>query len=111
MRDEPEFAEHKRLVDQAVAFLMRYEDSTSAVRGIRLLSSLLEGAAKQQPSKHHARHDEENKAGPHEGNPLAWPLEYRQSIDARGLTDNPAVRVTALSRCSHLQSLCNKNPN
>lgn len=70
------------MVDQAVAFLKRYEDSTLAVRGMRLLSSLLEGVAKQQPSKHHARHDEENKAGPHEGNPYAWPLEDRQSIDA-----------------------------
>lgn len=70
------------MVNQAVAFLKRYEDGTLAVRGMRLSSSLLEGAAKQQPSKHHARHDEENIAGPHEGNPLAWPLEDRQSIDA-----------------------------
>ena len=70
------------MVDQAVAFLKRYDDSTLAVRGMRLLSSLLEGATKQQPAKHNAHHDRENKAYPHEGNPLAWPLEDHQSIDA-----------------------------
>ena len=52
------------------------------MRGTRLLSSFLEAAKKQQPFKHHARHDKENKAYPHEGNPSAWPLEDRQSIDA-----------------------------
>ena len=79
---EPEFGEHKKLVDQAVLLLGRYDDSTLAVRGMRLLTSLLEGTTKQQPSKQRARYDKENKAHDHEGNPLAWPLEDRQSIDA-----------------------------
>ena len=82
LRSEPEFAEHKRLVDQAVTLLERYNDSTLAVRGIRLLSSLLEGTAKKQPSNRHGRHDKENKASLDEGKPLAWPLEDRQNIDA-----------------------------
>ena len=82
LRSEPEFAEHKSLVDQAVTLLERYNDSTLAVRGIRLLSSLLEGTAKKQPSKRHGRHEKENKASLDEGNPLAWPLEDRQNIDA-----------------------------
>ena len=51
---EPEFAEHMKFVDQAVALLSKYDDSTLAVRGVRLLSSLLEGATKQQPSRRHA---------------------------------------------------------
>lgn len=79
---EPEFGEHKKLVDQAVLLLGRYDDSTLAVRGMRLLSSLLEGSRKQPPFKHHAGHDRENKAYPHESKTLAWPLEDRQSIDA-----------------------------
>ena len=79
---EPEFAEHKNLIDHAITLLGRYDDSTLAVRGIRLLSSLLDGIAQQQPFRHHARHGKENEAYPHEGNPLAWPLEDRQSIDA-----------------------------
>ena len=32
---EPEVAEHKKLVDQAIALLGRYDDSTLAVRGVR----------------------------------------------------------------------------
>ena len=74
--------EHKKLVDQAITLLERYNDSTLAARGIQLLSSLLEGTAKKQPSKYHGRHDTKNKAYPHEGNPLAWPLEDNQSIDS-----------------------------
>ena len=81
-KSEPEFMEHKKMIDQAITLLERYSDSTLAVRGIRLLSSLLEGTAKKQPSKHHGRHNIGNKAYPHEGNPLAWPLEDNQSIDA-----------------------------
>lgn len=81
-RAEPEFAEHKKLVDQAVAFLGRYDDSTLAVRGVRLLSSLLEGATKQQPSRRHARHDREKNFYPHHSGTWAWPLEDRQNIDA-----------------------------
>lgn len=76
---EPESAEHRKLVNQAVMLLRRYDDSSLASRGIRILSSLLEGTTKQQPSRHRARHD---KAPPQEGNPSAWPLEDRQSIDA-----------------------------
>ena len=79
---EPEFAEHKKLVDQAIALLGRYDDSTLAVRGVRLLSSLLEGATKCQPSRRHARHDKDNNACPHHSGSWAWPLEDRQSIDA-----------------------------
>ena len=79
---EPEFAEHKKLVDQAVALLGKYDDSTLAVRGVRLLSSLLEGATKQQPSRHHARHDKENNAYPLHSSSWAWPLEDRQDTDA-----------------------------
>lgn len=74
--------EHKKMIDQAITLLERYSDSTLAVRDIRLLSSLLEGTAKKQPSKHHDRHNTGNKAYPHEGNPLTWPLEDNQSIDA-----------------------------
>lgn len=81
-KSETEFVEHKKLIDQAITLLETYNDSTLAVRGIRLLSSLLEGTAKKQPSQHHDRHDIENKAYLHEGNPLAWPLEDSQSIDA-----------------------------
>ena len=81
-RAEPEFAEHKKLVDQAVAFLGRYDNSTLAVRGVKLLSSLLEGATKQQPSRRHARHDRENNTYPHHSGSWAWPLEDRQTIDA-----------------------------
>ena len=77
------------MVDQAVAFLKRYEDSTLAVRGMRLLYSLLERAVKQQPSKHHAHHDKKTNAYPHKGNPLAWPLEDRQSIDAMCASRQP----------------------
>ena len=72
-KSEPEFMEHKKLVEQAITLLERYDDSTLAARGIHLLSSLLEGTARKQPSKHHGRHD---------GNPLAWPLEDSQSIDS-----------------------------
>ena len=54
---EPEIAEHRKLVDQAVMLLRRYDDSTLASRGIRILSSLLEGTTKQQPSRDRARHD------------------------------------------------------
>ncbi|KAK9323687.1 hypothetical protein V1517DRAFT_88887 [Lipomyces orientalis] len=80
---EPEFAEHRKLVDQAVSLLGRYDDSTLALRGVRLLSSLLkDGRAKLQQPKHRACYDKENKAHSHEGEPLAWPLENRQSIDA-----------------------------
>ena len=81
-RAEPEFAEHKKLIDQAVALLGSYDDSTLAVRGVRLLSSLLEGATKQQPSRCHARHDKENNTYPHHSGSWAWPLEDRQNIDA-----------------------------
>lgn len=81
-KSESEGIEHKRLVDRAIALLKRNSDSTLAVRGIRLLSSLLEGTAKKQSSKQHGRRDIEKKAYPHEGNPLAWPLEDHQSIDA-----------------------------
>ena len=81
-RAEPEFSEHKKLVDQAVALLGRYDDSTLAVRGVRLLSSLLEKATKQQPSRRHARHDKENNAYPHHSASWLWPLEDRQNIDA-----------------------------
>lgn len=70
------------MVDQAIVLLKRYDDSTLAMRGMRLLSSLLEGTTKQQLSEHHARHNKENKAHPHEGNPSAWPLEDHRSIDA-----------------------------
>ena len=80
---EPEFAEHKKLVTQAIAFLGRYDDSTLAVRGVRLLSSLLEGATKHQPSGPHARHDKDNNAYTHHSGSWAWPLEDRQNIDAR----------------------------
>ena len=75
-RAEPEFAEHKKLVDQAVALLRRYDDSTLAVHGVRLLSLLLEGATKQQPAMRDARHDNEKNGS------WAWPLEDRQNIDA-----------------------------
>lgn len=70
---EPEFADHTKLVDQAVVLLGRYDGSALATRGMRLLSSLLEGTTKQQPLKTHVRYDKEN---------MAWPLEDRQSIDA-----------------------------
>ena len=80
---EPEFAELRKLVDRAVFLLGRYDDSTLALRGIRLLSSLLkEGITKQQPPKHCARYDKDNKAPSLEGDPLAWPLENRRDIDA-----------------------------
>ena len=76
-RAEPEFAEHKKLVDQAITLLGRYDDSTLAVRGVRLLASLLEKATKQQPSRRHARHDKENNAYPHHSASWVWPLEDR----------------------------------
>lgn len=79
---EPEFMEHRKLVDQAVFMLGRYDDSTLALHSIRLLSSLLkEGRTKQQPPKHRARYNKENKAHSHEGGPLAWPLANCQRID------------------------------
>ncbi|KAL8714643.1 MAG: hypothetical protein Q9220_001592 [cf. Caloplaca sp. 1 TL-2023] len=78
---EPEYAEHRNLVDRAVLLLKRYDDSTLALRGTRLLSSLLEGTSKQLASKSHARLDQESRAPTHE-DPTAWPLEDRQQIDA-----------------------------
>ncbi|KAL8951981.1 MAG: hypothetical protein Q9222_002073 [Ikaeria aurantiellina] len=78
---EPEYAEHRNLVDRAVLLLKRYDDSTLALRGTRLLSSLLEGTTKQVASKSHARLDHEVRVQNHDG-PTAWPLEDRQQIDA-----------------------------
>lgn len=74
---EPEFAEHKKLVDQAILLLKMCDDSTLALRGMQLLSSLLEGRKRQN-----ARNDKEHRTHPQEGQSLAWPLEDRQSIDA-----------------------------
>lgn len=80
---ESEFGDHRNLVDQVIFLLGRYDDSTLASRGIRLLSSLLkEGITKHQSPKRRARYDKDKKSLPHEGDPLAWPLEDRQSIDA-----------------------------
>ena len=59
-----------------------YEESTLASSGVRLLSSLLEAAIRQPPFKPHSHSDKVNKAQPHGGHPLAWPLEDRESIDA-----------------------------
>ena len=79
---EPEFVEHRKLVDQAIGLLGRYDGSTMALRGIRLLSWLLrEGTTKQPPPKHRARSDKESKAQSHEFDLLSWPLETAQSID------------------------------
>ena len=99
-RIESEFAEHKKLVDQAVALLGRYDDSTLAVRDVRVLSSLLERATKQQqPSRRHARHDNKNTltaAVPALGH---WRIS-RTSMQC-GLSGNPIVRTAILSRLSH----------
>jgi hypothetical protein len=67
---EPEFIDHRHLAEKAIHLLRKYDDSTLALRGVRLLSSLLtEAAAKQNISKYPAHYNKDKRSNDCEGDP------------------------------------------
>jgi hypothetical protein len=80
--NESEFVEHRQLIEKAIHLLRKYDDSTLALRGIRLLSSLLtEATTKQKASKCHAHCNKTNRYRSSEDDPPTWP-ESRHRIEA-----------------------------
>ena len=79
---EPEFAENRQLVDKAVSLLRRYDGSTLALRGVRLLSSLLtEARKKSQHSQHRTDSGKKNSSHSDNLDSPAW-HEKRRTVDA-----------------------------
>jgi hypothetical protein len=79
---EAEFVEHQHCVEKATHLLRRYDDSTLALRGVRLLSSLLtEAMAKQKPPlKDRTNANKHSRSHGCEGDPPTWP-ENRHRIE------------------------------
>jgi hypothetical protein len=102
---EPEFLDHLQLVEKAIHLLRQYDDSTLALRGVRLLSSLLtEARAKNSPAKYPADYNKNNRSNECEGDPPTWP-ENRHRIETllavngpNSVVDDPlATAPTAVS--------------
>jgi hypothetical protein len=86
---EAEFTEHRQCVEKALHLLRRYDDSTLALRGVRLLSSLLtEVMSKQKPSKDRYNANQHSRSHDCEGDPPTWP-ENRHRIETLLAVDEP----------------------
>lgn len=86
---ETEFAEHRHCVEKALHLLRRYDDSTSALRGVRLLSSLLtEVMFKQKPSMDRYNANQHSRSHDCDGDPPTWP-ENRHRIETLLAVDEP----------------------
>jgi hypothetical protein len=86
---ESEFVEHRNLVEKAIHLLGKYDDSTSALRGVKLLSSLLtEATSKQKPSKDRSHYNQNTRSRECEGDPPTWP-ESRHRIETLLAVDEP----------------------
>lgn len=78
--DDPDFAEHRKLVETTIQVLKVWDESMIAVRGIRLLSSLLAEQARLSAS---ASMDKFRKRAREEDN--------LNGADAAGQSTNPAI--------------------
>jgi hypothetical protein len=86
---DAEFTEHRHCVEKALHLLRRYDDSTLALRGVRLLSSLLtEVMSKQKPSKDRCNANQHSRSHDCEGDPPTWP-ENRHRIETLLAVDEP----------------------
>jgi hypothetical protein len=93
---EAEFTEHRHCVEKALHFLRRYDDSTLALRGVQLLSSLLtEVMSKQKPSKDRYNANQRSRSHDCEGDPPTWP-ENRHRIETLLAVDEPNSTAAGL---------------
>lgn len=86
---EAEFTEHRHCVEKALHLLRRYDGSTLALRGVRLLSSLLtEVMSKRKSSKDRYNVNQHGRSHNCEGDPPTWP-ENRHRIETLLAVDEP----------------------
>lgn len=86
---ENEYVEHHKLLNKAFSLLGSYDESTLALRGIQMVSSLLKGKT-ITPVDPNAR-DTEHKRQLSEQGRFSWPLESRRAIHGIGAEDSANV--------------------
>lgn len=93
--EEPEHAEHLRLVEKIMAMLAVCKNSVLASRGQRLLSSMLRERTKDPAEKKvpDSRRGFPQTTG--ENETLSWPIENRETIDAMRVNGKPNEAAAA----------------
>lgn len=100
--DEAEFKEHRELLELATSHLRRHDENSLAIRGNRIITGLLKEAATRHRGLVPAvRTAEMSKGSSIVDEPLAWPLEGKQAIDA--------IRASEQQSGDDTGSTCNVN--
>ncbi|KAF2674595.1 hypothetical protein BT63DRAFT_449586 [Microthyrium microscopicum] len=77
---EPEYAEHRELIERALDILHKYGDSALASKGIQLITSILRtGRPPSQESRDTSMREVDNNSQDHEEHPVTWPLDSQMS--------------------------------
>ena len=77
---EPEYMEHRKLVERTISLLRNIDTSTLALRGVQMILSLM--GEKIAPASNHITNDPHRNDDSSEQTTITWPVESRQDVDS-----------------------------